>query len=150
MANKLYEDIAGLIPHIFEDYIELFNVRIERTGPESTSIIGKNYALIFSMERQYPRVMYARRYNDHYLTGFFCDNYFAEKYTDEDRQDLIPKDQDYASIFNELYIIHSGLKTKWSNVLNGDDKWMEGYRKSRWFARYDLKYAENSVISRYI
>ena len=51
---------------------------------------------------------------------------------------------------NSLTIKANGLESKWSDVLAGDTKWLEDYKKSRWYAVRKLPEDDMKKIRKYI
>ena len=75
-----------------------------------------------------------------------CGNFFAEKYTYEDRQNLLEGEVAENIILNNLKVIASGLESKWETLLQGDLNWIEDFRKSKWYSTANLTQDENNVL----
>lgn len=53
-------------------------------------------------------------------------------------------------IINNFKVDSKGLVSKWSNVLEGDTKWLEDYNKSEWASISKLRDFEEEKLQQYI
>lgn len=75
-----------------------------------------------------------------------CGSFLAEKYSDEDRKDLLQEKNAEDIISNYLIVIANGMKSKWDNLLRGDINWIEDFKKSKWYSHASLSHDESTVL----
>lgn len=110
-----------------------------------TATVGNKFAIIISIGRFDVDVFYATRI-DNKREIFNIGNFLAEKYTFEDRQKLLEGEGAEIIILNNLKVIASGLDSKWGDLLQGDLKWIEDFRKSKWYSVASLTQDESKVL----
>lgn len=114
-------------------------------------MVKSEFALIISVDRFSADVSYLiREKEDNNLKLLPCGNFFAEKFTSEDRRNLLQGDTAENMVINNLIVINNGLKNKWSDVLEGNVSWIADYEKSKWYERVSLNLEEENLLSQYI
>ncbi len=77
---------------------------------------------------------------------YYCDNFLALAFDDNDRKGLQDGDDVYTRIKNEILITSRGLVSKWENILKGDTKWLEDYKKSRWYSMHPQPRIDKTIF----
>ncbi len=108
------------------------------------AFISSNYVLVIELEHFGIGISYSTKADLPYM--YDCGNYFAEVYGEEERKGLIPGKDAESIIRNELIFAARGLENKWKNVLKGDTRWLEDYRKSSWYAKYSQSKIDTSFF----
>ena len=142
--TKINDDIPLYMKNICKRY-KLFCIKI---SPLKTALIGKRFALIIAIDRFYATVSYLYM-EEKKIKVYSCDNYFAEKYDDNDRINLLDGEGAERIVRNNIIIIANGLANKWTNVLKGEIDWLENYKKSEWFSMGRLLPEELEKIEQY-
>ena len=146
--KDFYEKINCEIPKKYMKRIcEKYNLKCVKLF-RATALIGDGYGLIISIGMFDVYVSYVQKQGEECLE-FSCDNYFAERYDDADRVNLLEGEGD-VYVRNALTIVANGLESKWSDVLAGDTKWLEDYKKSRWYEVRKLPENDMKKIRKYI
>ena len=65
-----------------------YKLRCIKISPLKTALVGRSYALIIAIDRFDAKVSYLY-VRDGKATLYSCDNYFAEKYDENDRTELL-------------------------------------------------------------
>jgi hypothetical protein len=143
--TKINDDISKYMDKINEQY----KMKYVKISQLKTAIIGKGFALIIAIDRFDASVSYLSKSDDKIMI-LLCDNYFAERYDENDRNGLLLGSGAEVSVINNLKIIDSGLSNKWREVLNGETDWLDNYNKSKWYAVGRLTPDEMKIIKEYI
>ncbi len=147
--ENIWTRINDNIKIYLKDIILDYNMKVVKISPLKTALIKDNFALIISIDRFAADVSFVRRI-DNKLEVLPCDSFFAEKFSKEDRKDLLEGSCAKNIIINDLIIINNGLRSKWSNVLNGDTTWIADYKRSKWYDTYSLRPSENDILDNLI
>ena len=147
--EDLWTKINNDVPRYMKKICEKYEIICVKLSPIKTALIGDGYALIISFDRFEAKVSYLQNNGKENIL-FLCDNYMAEKYNAEDRNNLLEGNGAEILVRNNLIIIANGLESKWHEVLNGDTKWIDDYKKSKWYAVGRLTVEESEIINRYI
>ena len=143
-------EINNNIEKYLEDIIHEYRMKVIKIGPLSTALVGRGFALVITIDRFSADVSYLFRDKSNELILLPCGNFFAEKFTKEDRENLIQNNNAVDIIINDLIIINKGLVNKWSNVLKGDTSWINDFVASKWNEKMRLTSEEEQIIEKYI
>lgn len=143
--SKINDDVAIYMKKILEQY-KMDCVKISQL---KTAMIGKNFALIVSIDRFYTDILYLTKIDNKFVV-LSCGNFFAEKYDANDRKDLLAGSSAEEQVINELKVTASGLISKWGNVLGGETQWLNDYQESKWYTIGRLTQDEMKIIQGYI
>ena len=134
-----------------KDIIKCYNMKVVKISPLKTAMVKSDFALVISVDRFSADVSYLMRdKEDNKLKLLLCGNFFAEKFSSEDRKNLLKEDTAENMVINNLIVINNGLKNKWSNVLEGNVSWIADYEKSKWYEKVSLNVEEENLLSQYI
>lgn len=146
MWTKINDDI----PKYLKDIASQYNMKFVKVSSLKTALVGKDFIILIFIDRFSANVSYIMREDKSELVLFQCDNYFAERYDQEDRRNLVLENGAESLVVNNLIVINNGLISKWNNVLKGDIDWLEEYKKSEWFEKINLDQVEEEKLSQYI
>lgn len=147
--KNLWTEINERIPEYFGFFSQKYGLEFVKLSALKTAIVGNKFAIIISVGRFSVDVLYATRIEGR-REVLQCGNFLAEKYSDEDRQNLLKSKGAENIILNNLKIIASGLDSKWGTLLRGEIIWIKDYRKSKWYSIVNLTQEENEVLWRLI
>lgn len=147
--ENLWTKINNDIPQYMKKICEKYQMKCVKLSSIKTALIGDGYAIIISIGRFEAKVSYLQKNGKENIL-FLCDNYMAEKYDAEDRNNLLEGDGAEILVRNDLIIIARGLENKWREVLIGDTQWIDDYKKSQWYAVGRLTMEESDIINMYI
>ncbi|MEG0411158.1 MAG: hypothetical protein RR538_09395 [Erysipelotrichaceae bacterium] len=149
--ENIWTKINESIEIYFKDIIKCYNMKVVKISPLKTAMVQREFALIISVDRFSADVSYLiREKEDNNLKLLPCGNFFAEKFTCEDRRDLLQGDTAENMVINNLIVINNGLKNNWSDVLEGNVSWIADYEKSKWYEIVSLNMEEEKLLSQYI
>lgn len=132
--ENIWTKINENIEIYFKDIIKCYNMKVVKISPLKTAMVKSEFALIVSVDRFSADVSYLiREKEDNNLELLPCGNFFAEKFTSEDRRNLLQGDTAENMVINNLIVINNGLKNKWSDVLEGNVSWIADHEKSKWY-----------------
>ncbi|MBC2196137.1 hypothetical protein [Listeria booriae] len=137
--KDLWKDLNGRIPEYFKSIITKYSLKVIKISRLETALVSDSYVLIIEIDRFNADITYITRDERNKLVKYNCNNFFAEKYDEDDRHHLLNGDTANERISNDLIIISHGLESKWSNVLSGDKDWIRVFEKSQWFGISRLK-----------
>ena len=131
--KSVWMEMNDKIPLYMKDIMKKYHLKCVKMGDLSTALVGKNFAIILSIDRFSVNASYMKKIQSDYII-FLCNNYWAERFDSDDRIDLINKDDIESVLINNLIVIANGLMSKWGYVLEGDDNWINEYKKSEWYS----------------
>lgn len=143
--ENLWAEINERVPQYFEFISKKYKFNFVKISTLKTAIVGNKFAIIISIGRFNVDVFYATII-DGKREVLQCGNFLAEKYTYEDRQNLLVGEGAESIILNNLKVIASGLESKWGALLQGDLNWIEDFRKSKWYSVASLTQDECNVL----
>lgn len=143
--ENLWTKINDKVPQYFESISRKYELRFSKISDLKTAIVGNRFAIIIAIGRFDVDVFYAARIDDK-REVLHCGNFLAEKYTDEDRQGLSGKEGAENIVLDDLKVIASGLENKWEALLQGDTKWIEDFRDSKWYSVTCLTQKEEDIL----
>lgn len=131
--ENIWVKINDDVPLYMENVCKKYKLVCTKISTLKTALVGEKFALIIAINRFDATVSYL------YMNGkdvkiYLCDNYFAERYDANDRVNLLNGEGAEYIVRNNIIIIANGLLNKWPNVLAGEKKWLENYKKSKWFS----------------
>lgn len=133
------------IPKYFGLISQKYNLRIVKISSTKTAIVGSKFAIIILIGKFTVDVYYATRIGSS-KEILNCGSFLAEKYSLENRQDLLKNDEAESIIINELKVISSGLVSKWETILLGDLNWIAEFKNSRWYSKAYLTQDESEIL----
>ena len=96
-----------------KDIIKCYNMKVVKISPLKTAMVKSDFALVISVDRFSADVSYLMRdKEDNKLKLLLCGNFFAEKFSSEDRKNLLKEDTAENMVINNLIVINNGLKNK--------------------------------------
>lgn len=125
MRAEIRDDLASLLTAKLRSVIEEFRLKIIRVDDEEALVVGSNYALRFSADRDSLDVAYIERNNRSRLTAYTLRPLVMQRFTPDDRANyghpMTVKDRLLAS----LSVYASGLANRCRDVLSGDKSWLK-------------------------
>lgn len=143
--ENLWTKINESVPQYFDFVSQKFELNFLKISALKTAIIGNKFAIIISIRRFDVDVFYATRI-DGKKEVLQCGNFLAEKYTYEDRQNLLEGEGAENIILNNLKVIANGLNSKWGELLQGDLSWIEDFKESKWYSVASLTQDESKEL----
>lgn len=131
--NNLWADLNKDIPKYFHHLAEKFSIQFVKISNLKTALISERYAIVVAIDRFDVDIQYIFRDEKGELVVLGCGNYFAERYDENDRTNLVNGNGAKEIIINNFIVIGNGLENKWEEVLRGDIGWINEYRKSKWY-----------------
>jgi hypothetical protein len=132
--ENIWTKINDEIPIYMKYLCEKYNLFCAKICPLKTAIVGKGFALIITIDRFDTDVFYVYKEGKDTIL-FSCGNYFAEKYNEEDRVNLLCGSGADILVRNDIIVTTNGLISKWGDVLEGKREWIDKYKKS---SRYSV------------
>lgn len=143
--TKINDEMPTYVKSLCEKY-KLFCVKI---SPLKTAIVGKEFALIITIDRFDTDVFYVYKEGKNMIL-YSCGNYFAEKYNEEDRVNLLCGSGADILVRNDIIVTTNGLISKWGDVLEGKREWIDKYKKSSRYSVGRLADAEVKKLETYL
>lgn len=150
MIENIWTQLNKEIPSYFKTIISDFQLRVIEITEIETALVSDKYAIIISIDRFAAEISYIRRNDSNKLKKYNCSSFFAEKYSQDERNNLLEVIEAKEIIINDLMIISKGLLSKWRCVLEGNMDWIEDYKKSSWALESDLRDFELEKLKQYI
>lgn len=143
--ENLWTKINESVPQYFEIMAHKYGLYFVKISDLKTAIVGNKFAIIISIGRFDVDVIYATKIEGK-KEVLRCGNFLAEKYTFADRQNLLEPEGAKNIVLNNLKVIASGLESKWVSLLQGDVKWIDDFRKSKWYSVANLTPNEDKKL----
>lgn len=143
--ENLWTRINDKLPQYFERLEGKYKLEFVKISDLKTAIVGKQFALIIAIGRFNVDVFFAYKKNND-IEILQCGNFLAEKYSSEDRQNLLTGEGAENIIVNNLKVISSGLYSKWGKLLRGDLAWIDDYKKSKWYSHGNFTVEETELL----
>lgn len=129
MSAATRDDLASLLAVKLRPVIEEYRLRVVRVDDAEALVVGLNYALRFSADRDSLDVTYIERDHRSKLAAYTLRPLVMRRFTPEDRANYghpaTVKDRLLAS----LSVYASGLANRCRDVLSGDKSWL---RRDSW------------------
>ena len=148
--SNLWADLNSEIPNYFGTLAKQYNLKIVRISDFKTALVSDTYALIISIDRFSVDIAYVLRNSKGNLCLYECGSFFAERYGEEDRVNLIGGTNARDIIIDNFIIISNGLRSKWGHMLNGEPDWINDFEKSKWYSIRNLNAEETNILNRYL
>lgn len=148
--DNLWTELNKQIPIFLKIIIDEFQLKVIEITEIETALIGSNYAILISIDRFYAEVDYVNRNSANELKKYRCSSFFAEKYDEKDRVNLLEEHGAKEMIANNLTVISRGLLSKWRSILEGNVDWLETYKESSWASESYLHDFEIKKLNHYI
>jgi hypothetical protein len=127
--TAIRDDLASLLAVKLGPVIEEYRLKVIRVDDEEALVVGSNYALQFSADRDSLDVAYIERNSRSRLAAYTLRPLVMQRFTPEDRANyghpVTVKDRLLAS----LSVYASGLANRCRDVLSGDKSWL---RRDSW------------------
>ena len=143
--EDLWSRINRSIPQYFESISKKYNLNFMRLSDVKTAIFGNKFAIIICIGRFNVDILYAQNIDGERVV-FQCGSFLAEKYTFEDRQNLLREESVEDILCNNLKVIANGLESKWSSLLSGNEAWIADYKNSKWYTKINLLQEEDKIL----
>lgn len=143
--DNIWTNINDKIPQYMGEIIKKYHLKSFKLSDIKTALVGKNYALIMFVDRFSVDISYLKKEENEYII-YQCNNFFAEKFDDTDRRNLVKKGDVESTIINNLIIISNGLINKWSDVLEGQCDWIKEYEMSQWYSKQKANDDEKRIF----
>lgn len=124
----------------FKSLIEEFQLNYKVISEEELALFDSNFALVFLIHFDEVSLNYVCRDKDNSFVSYDVSSYSLHVFDDKDRNNLSKYNSVQERVDISFLILARGLPRHWSNVLNGDDKWLEDYK------RYELAGVPREVI----
>ena len=147
--EDIWTRINNDVPMYMESICREYKLLCIKISPLKTALICKKYALIIEIDRFDSCLCYVYREEGN-IMAYSCGNYFAQKYDEEDRVNLLNGNGANIMIRNDIIITANGLLNKWKNVLSGEREWLVDYKNSSRYSLIKLTKEERIVIDKYL
>lgn len=134
MREAFFEDKMQLLSENFAEIVKKYNLKEKKISENEMAYISSNYVFIVTIEPLGINISYSTKTDLPYI--YYCDNFLSEAFDDNDRVGIQYGDDANTRIKNEILIASRGLVSKWENILKGDTKWLEDFKKSFWYSMH--------------
>ncbi|MBO4767203.1 MAG: hypothetical protein J5532_07885 [Lachnospiraceae bacterium] len=122
------------IPEYLGGLAAKYNMRFKVICSIQTAMYNDKCCLIFGIDRCDGVILSTTMRENGERIEYPINNFIVSKFDASDRVGIVPKfDTMSDKIKAELTIFARGLDSKWSNLLRGDMRWFEDYKKSGWY-----------------
>lgn len=142
---RVNNDIPKYMYKICKEY-NLCCIKISRL---ETALLNDSFALVIGIDRFFVTVDYVSIINEE-IVVYNCDRYFAKKYDENDRINLLPNIGADNILLNNLIVIANGLYSKWGNVLKGNKDWLDDYLASNDYSLGKLSLNTIKILKKYL
>lgn len=147
--ENIWTKINDEIPTYIKSLCEKYKLLCIKISPLKTAIVGRGFALIIAIDRFDTDIFYVYKEGKNMIL-YSCGNYFAEKYNQEDRVNLLSGSGADILVRNDIIVTTNGLISKWGDVLEGKREWIDKYKKSSRYSVGRLQDIEINKIEPYI
>lgn len=144
--DNLWTKINDDIPMYMRELCKEHNLKCVKVSPLETAMVGDEFAILIAVDRFDIEIYYVYKKGSN-IIKHPCGSYFAQAYDDKDRENLLSGEGADAFVRNCILITKHGLSSKWENVLAGDTKWLDKYKRSSRYAIEKLTRDEIDVIT---
>ena len=125
------------IPEYLGGLAAKYNMRFKVICSIQTAMYNDKCCLIFGIDRCDGVILSTTMRENGERIEYPINNFIVSKFDASDRVGIVPKfDTMSDKIKAELTIFARGLDSKWSNLLRGDMRWFEDYKKCGSFYEY--------------
>ena len=117
MANDYFEEKMQLLSENFAEIVKTYNLKEKKISNNEMAYISSNYVLIVTIEHFVINISYSTKAD--LPNMYYCDNFLAEAFDDNDREGIQNGDDANTRIKNEILITSRGLVSKWGKFLKG-------------------------------
>lgn len=121
---------SKLFTELFTDTSNMYNLEIMNRSNDVMELKGNNYSLFFTYDIDTSWIYYYDKKNE---KTYVISNYINMNAEDIDRKDIPKEDIISKEIERTLKIQSRVLSRKFSDLLRGDNGWLEIYKKSQFF-----------------
>lgn len=121
---------SKLFTELFTDTSNMYNLEIMNRSNDVMELKGNNYSLFFTYDIDTSWIYY---YDKKSEKTYVISNYINMNAEDIDRKDIPKEDIISKEIERTLKIQSRVLSRKFSDLLRGDNGWLEIYKKSQFF-----------------
>ncbi|WIW70883.1 hypothetical protein [Anaerosinus gibii] len=111
----------------FKGIIEKYAMKCEFLDENQFAIIGKEFALIFTIHLGRVFVRYIMPGKGGELEVYNFDLFITEKFGDDDRAGIQKATTPEEMVLNEITVLTRGLINHWNDLLEGKKNWIEEY-----------------------
>lgn len=124
-------DLASFISEAFSDVLRVYQLRVVRVDAESALIVGKEFALWFSVDRfELGSVQYIERRSSK-LASYVLGNLILDRWTTEDCSHYGNPTTREGTILSGLRVHASGFYHRCPDLPYGETSWL---KRDRWRA----------------
>lgn len=142
--TRINDETPMYMSEICKEY-KLVSIKL---SPLKTALIATSYAIIIEVDRFEIDLIYVQKKGDD-LLAYRCGNYLARRFDEKDRINLLEGTGADILVRNDIIITSNGLSNKCKDVLMGDLKWLDEYKKSSRFSQVKLSNEEIENINNY-
>ena len=146
--DNLWTNINDNVPRYMNEICKKYNLECVKVSSLKTGMIGNNFAIMIAIDRFDIEIYYLYKIGKD-IVKCPCGSFFAQAYDSQDRENLLSGEGADTYIKNCLLIAAKGLAHKWADVLEGDTKWLEKYKRSSRYANEKLTTDEKEVFEKY-
>ena len=144
--GDIWTTINGEVPLYMRELCKKYNPACRKISDLETALYNDQCCLIILIDRVNADIHYIIREKGK-LHEYPCRNHFARKFDQEDRNGIITKPTAKSDgVRNDLIVFSQGLDHKWSNVLEGDRKWLEEYKRSAYYSDIRIRDEKREIL----
>ena len=132
--KNVWTEVNDAIPKYLSEVAQMYSLKFVKISSIETALVSKHFALTIFIDKFYIMDAYITRDDSGELIVYCSGNYFAEKFDDADRKEIILSEVLKEKLLNQLIVTNRGLINKWSDVLRGEKGWIQSFKKSEWYS----------------
>ncbi len=144
MGKDYFEDKMQLLSEYYAEIVKTYNLKEKKIRNNVMAYISSNYVLMVTIEHFGITVSYSTK--EDLPNMYYCNNFLAEAFDDNDRVGIQLGDDANTRIKNDILVTSRGLVSKWENILKGDTKWLEDYKKSMWYSMHPQPRIDKTIF----
>ena len=144
--DNLWTRINDEIPKYMTKLCQTNNLKCVKVSELKTALVGAGFAILIAIDRFDIELYYLYKKGNE-IIKHQCGNYFAQAYDSKDRENLLDGEGADILVRNCILITEHGLSSKWKDVLEGDIKWLDKYKKSSRYITERLTSDEINVLA---
>ena len=126
MSMAMTDDLASMLAAKLSASIEEFDLKVVRIDATEALLIGANYALQFSADRDgIESLMYIERGRRGQLSAYTLRPLIAQRFTQEDSARYGNPETIKERLLASLSVYASGLESRCRDVLGGEKSWLK-------------------------
>ncbi len=144
VEKDYFADKMQLLSENFAEIVKTYNLKEKKIRNNVMAYISSNYVLMVTIEHFGITLSYSTK--EDLPNMYYCNNFLAEAFDDNDRVGIQLGDDANTRIKNDILVTSRGLVSKWENILKGDTKWLEDYKKSRWYSMHPQPRIDKTIF----